>query len=380
MTLYQVDVLPFTAREVELWAKQWWEEGEKYQSFLVMGLKEPLIPGDHIWVENCLFEDVFDSILNTEEHVPRYITLINEYLTKDTCNRLLVVLKHIRDAQGIGYRDAMAYLILSHTICMDIEGMCEGKKPILFSGRADQGNAVDVPLREDDDVDSSERDLDSAPRGAAIWSIRQLADYWNALGGLFAESLPTQRHKQCYYQIIPPVDLSIDELKSLYEAEEEQYEPLKVFLRTDPVYSKEAESFIETFRTAEELGCDVHVTISEVIKTNSSVNGIGDSNLPGEITGTQQDVPPDFLHSDNYTWICWRGQEFKPTVPQGKVVRFMHEQYQRGIRVLHEDSIMPASGIRSKRMHNLFRSRPGIIGTFIIHEPRGRMYRLNISA
>jgi hypothetical protein len=260
---------------------------------------------------------------------------------------------------------------------MDIEGMCEGKKPILFSGRADQGNTADVPPREDDDVDSSERDLDSAPRGAAIWSIRQLTDYWNALGGLFAESLSTQRHKQCYYQIIPPVDLSIDELKSLYEAEEEQYEPLKVFLRTDPVYSKEAERFIETFRTAEELGCDVHVIIPKIHKTNKALKDLGCGDLPGDVTGTQPNVTPVFTHSPDYRTVYYRGQQFFLSPLQAHAVQVMHEHHQRGTFVLSNDFILAEIGSKATLLRAVFKKNPEAWKA-LIFSPKKGMYSLNI--
>jgi hypothetical protein len=171
MILHPDDTLPFSSREVELWAKQWWEEGEKYQSFLAIGLEEPLTPGDHIWVDNYLL----DSLLRHEDHQSGGIVLIDEYLTRDTCNRLSVALDHIKNAQGISCQDAMGYLILSYTWYIDINRKCEEKKSILFRGRYDQDNACDAPPLESYYVDVSKEDIDSDyrrsdSRRAAIWS------------------------------------------------------------------------------------------------------------------------------------------------------------------------------------------------------------------
>jgi hypothetical protein len=174
------------------------------------------------------------------------------------------------------------------------------------------------------------------------------------------------------------MELSIDELKSLYEAGDEKYEPLKVLLRTDPVYSKEAESFLEIFLTAENLGCDVQVTMSKILKTNKALQERGYSDLPGDITVKQPDGPPIFTHSPDYRTVVLRGQQFFLSPLQAHAVQVMHEHHQRGTSILSNSFILNEIGSKAKLLRDVFK-RHREAWRALIFSPKKCIYSLNIS-
>jgi hypothetical protein len=216
---------------LDLWPYQWWHERRKYPSLLFIGLEEPLRAGAQVVVES-------HSTLYLERKFsdPDFLQwspiLIDECLTQDTCTRLSIVLDHISDIQGISYYDAMAYLILLHIFHIDTQRACQGEKSILFTDRADQYNDFDtVQVTKADGLFPGYK---SRP---AAWSIYQLVEFWCACGGKFAKGFAAERHKRWYYRIVPPVQISLEELQEIYKQREglgETYEPIKAKLSIDP--------------------------------------------------------------------------------------------------------------------------------------------------
>src|SRR5437870_3354272 len=91
--------------DADLWPHQWWHERRKYPSLLFIGSEVPLHPGAQVVVEShsTLY---LQRKLGDPDYLQWSPILIDEYLTQDTCNRLSIVLKAIREAQGISWHEA----------------------------------------------------------------------------------------------------------------------------------------------------------------------------------------------------------------------------------------------------------------------------------
>src|SRR5438874_3880030 len=110
MTHPQDDELAAAYSKSNIWLDQWYEEGWKYQSSLLMTLDEPLQPWDRIIIESHSLARLADMTLSPIDRISEGIVLIDEYLTENDYHTLLIVLDHIKSVQRISSCEAMVYL------------------------------------------------------------------------------------------------------------------------------------------------------------------------------------------------------------------------------------------------------------------------------
>ena len=112
-----------------------------------------------------------------------------------------------------------------------------------------------------------------------------------------------------------------------------------------------------------------------LLPSNCLLRLVTASELPGS---QSRDSPPEqFTHSEDYHTINFRGEPYTLTHTQAAVVRYLHENAERGTPDVSQDTILAEIESGAERLRDLFRDSP-LWGTLIVKGKRRGHYKLNI--
>ena len=136
------------------------------------------------------------------------------------------------------------------------------------------------------------------------------------------------------------------------------------------------------------VACPSHTPqLEETRRLNAS--GISltrfDSEQPFAFSSSAISIPPsrqglnrsEFVHSEDYRWVKWRGQEFNLGPMQAEVVRVLHRAYRSNRSGLTWDAIQPQLSGNANRMSEIFR-KADLRTQLVLRETPGSIYRLNL--
>ena len=232
------------------WITKWYSERDRYRSFLLVRVNEPLRQDDGVSVyvfphlnardlRGCFSDSRYR---NTGYEVPRCI--IGEQLTAHTANRLNTILSLIRQLHGLDFHQGLAFLIQRVIFVIDSVIAQNGQESMLYGPTYGQF--------EFDTEEGRTRFLEFVNR--PIWRVESILDFWDSRGGSLiapTNNSPDGTPGRPNYMTIPPTWLPLDKLKELYgDSVESLTIPMAVELQDMPL----VESVLKAYRIHRQLG------------------------------------------------------------------------------------------------------------------------------
>jgi hypothetical protein len=139
-----------------------------------------------------------------------------------------------------------------------------------------------------------------------------------------------------------------------------------LFMKAQPVESGESVNFVyEKYLRPYPTICDFEYEGELRIYLKS---------LPKDVPEKEDE---DFIHSDDYRSIKWRGEDYTLTDRQAQTIEILHENYERGTPDISQAYILVKLDSNSKRLGYFFKKSP-LWGTLIIRSKQKGTYRINL--
>jgi hypothetical protein len=232
------------------WITKWYSERDRYRSFLLVRVNEPLREDDGISVyvfpylnardlRGCLSDSRYR---NTGYEVPQ--CLLDERLNADTAARLDTILSIIKQLHGLDFGQGLAFIMQRVIFVIDAARAQDGKESMLFG-----------PTYRQFDLNAEEgRNRLLEFENHPIWRVQSILNLWDSMGGSLVA--PTDRSPdgspgRPNYMTIPPTWLPLHKLKKIYGDEVESLTvPIAVELQDTTL----VESLLQAYRTHRQLG------------------------------------------------------------------------------------------------------------------------------
>ena len=91
-----------------------------------------------------------------------------------------------------------------------------------------------------------------------------------------------------------------------------------------------------------------------------------------------KEIENDFLHSEDYRSINFKGERYTLTSFQAEIIQILHEAYQKNTPEIGQPFILEKINSKRSRLRDFFKSSPGIWGNVIIPGRKKGTYRLNL--
>jgi hypothetical protein len=260
--------------DADAWITKWYSERDKYRSFLLVSVNEPLREDDGVSVyffphldARDLHGCFLDSRYRNEGYeVPRCI--LGEQLTAHTAGRLTTILSIIQQLHGLDFQQGLAFLIQRAIFVIDSVRARNGQESMLYGPSFGQFGL------DTEEGRNRLREFVNRP----IWRVQSILKFWDSRGGSLVaptEKSPDGSPGRPNYITIPPTWLPLDKLKEIYGDRVESLAiPMAVELQDRPL----VESVLTAYRTHRQLEIPFPTKeLRSVGKTNQQIfRKIGD--------------------------------------------------------------------------------------------------------
>ena len=207
-------------------------------------------------------------------------------------------------------------------------------------------------------------DLQYPGRERAVISERKL-DIFIDKGRLFGQ--PVARGENYKFKVLGTKTLSDADIKKrVYEEEINPEKQLDYWLRP------ENRDEITPYEGAQTR------TIDEKKRALLLQAGFQSDAVEGTTSGPAGQPEHQFKISKDGRTIIKDGREYSITSLQADAIRMLYNAYMEGSHELHQDYILEEIGSQSKRLRDVFRSRPEVWGDLIEKSKSRGMYRLKL--
>jgi hypothetical protein len=236
--------------DADAWITKWHSERDRYRSFLLVSVNEPLRPNDGVSVyvfPHLDARDMHGCFLDRRYHETGYEVgrcLLNERLTAHTAARLNTILSIIRQLHGLDFQQGLAFLVQYAIFVIDSFRARNGQESMLFG-----------PTYGQFELDTEEgRNRFLEFENQPIWSVESILKFWDHHGGglvATAYKSPDGTPGTPNYITIPPTWLPLAKLKELHG---EKAESWTVAVAVELQDMTLVESLLHAYRTHRQLG------------------------------------------------------------------------------------------------------------------------------
>jgi hypothetical protein len=263
----------------------------------------------------------------------------------------------IKRSLGLESHEALAFLIHEHLHHSDLlRAAWEAKQSILVEGPWEQLGISDADYQE----------RLSILRRKPVWQLQVVLNRWTTYEGRFPTRFlenPDFQPKVVSYLTIPHV--------SSENISRERAKQISVPVLVELDYKPFFESFLAMKR--EGHSADIFIDFRDPNTQHQSVGAAEES-----VFLRQSDAPSLFTHSSDFHSVTLRGQQFSLTPSQAQVVERLFEAYQNGTPEIGQHTLIVGLELQSRRLRDIFKSRPEAWGTLVVPGRTRGTYRLNI--
>jgi hypothetical protein len=331
----------------EEWLAEWLDEVYEHPARLIVEISRPLEAGHAV------------SVVAIAETAPPFwgLCFVGEELTTHTAVRLTTALLKVKRLLGLDLHEALAFLIHEYLFHFDLRGAArEAKKSILVEGPWEQLGVSDPDLQE----------RLSVLRRKPVWQLQAVLDCWAIYGGQFPTRFldnPGFLPKAVSYLMIPPIfsaDISTERAKQLLV-------PVLVELVNKP--------FLDSILAAKREGNRAGILMDfGALDEQRQLAGTAEHTVFSQ----ENDSQSGFTHSPDFRSVCLRGEEFSLTPHQAQVIECLYKAYKNRSPEMGQDRLIVCLELKSRRLRDIFKSRPNAWRKLIVPGATRGSYRLNL--